>query len=142
MHWGHTVSKDLIHWSNKEIALSPFHLGTIYSGCALTDKRNVTGLKKVKKLLLKEIKKINFHQLAAVRRKTNRFLSANSNEQKDGIDPMIIIYTIDDAGFEQQGLAYSTDGDTYHQYEHNPIIANPNIRDFRFVTFVVLNQNF
>lgn len=47
MHWGHTVSKDLIHWSNKEIALYPFHLGTIYSGCAITDKRNVTGLKKV-----------------------------------------------------------------------------------------------
>ena len=48
---------------------------------------------------------------------------------------MIIIYTIDDAGFEQQGLAYSTDGETYHQYENNPIIANPNIRDFRFVLF-------
>lgn len=50
MHWGHTISKDLIHWSNKEIALSPFHLGTIYSGCALTDKKNVTGLKKVENL--------------------------------------------------------------------------------------------
>lgn len=46
---------------------------------------------------------------------------------------MVIIYTIDDAGFEQQGLAYSQDGETFHQYENNPIIGNPNIRDFRFV---------
>lgn len=38
---------------------------------------------------------------------------------------MIIIYTIDDGGFEQQGLAYSNEGETYHQYEQNPIIANP-----------------
>ena len=41
---------------------------------------------------------------------------------------MIIIYTIDDSGFEQQGLAYTTDGETFHQYENNPIISNPNIR--------------
>lgn len=41
---------------------------------------------------------------------------------------MIIIYTIDESGFEQQGLAYSNDGETFHQYDKNPIIANPNIR--------------
>ena len=63
MHWGHTVSKDLIHWSNKEIALSPFSLGTIYSGCALTDKKNVTGLKKVGIFFL----------LGPVKNKTNSF---------------------------------------------------------------------
>jgi len=45
MHWGHAVSKDLIHWEEKEIALYPDEFGTMYSGCAVIDENNVSGLK-------------------------------------------------------------------------------------------------
>ena len=45
MHWGHAVSEDLIHWSKKDPALFPDGLGTMFSGSAITDERNVSGLR-------------------------------------------------------------------------------------------------
>lgn len=44
MHWGHTVSSDLIHWRDKPIALYPDEFGVMYSGSAVIDERNVSGL--------------------------------------------------------------------------------------------------
>ncbi|MCM1488150.1 MAG: glycoside hydrolase family 32 protein, partial [Firmicutes bacterium] len=45
MHWGYAVSDDLIHWCEKDIALFPDEKGTMFSGSAIIDTRNVTGLK-------------------------------------------------------------------------------------------------
>lgn len=44
MHWGHAVSKDLLLWEHKEIALCPDELGYIFSGSCIYDKENVSGL--------------------------------------------------------------------------------------------------
>lgn len=44
MHWGHAVSKDLLYWEHKEIALYPDKLGYIFSGSCIYDEENVSGL--------------------------------------------------------------------------------------------------
>ncbi len=44
MHWGHAVSKDLLHWEEKDIALFPEAGGTMYSGSAIEDKENLLAL--------------------------------------------------------------------------------------------------
>ena len=43
MHWGHAISKDLIHWEHKPIALYPDKNGYIFSGSAVVDTENTSG---------------------------------------------------------------------------------------------------
>ncbi|MEU7869216.1 glycoside hydrolase family 32 protein [Dactylosporangium sp. NPDC049140] len=46
MHWGHATSTDMVHWTQRPIALEPgVHPGDLWSGNGVVDTANVTGLK-------------------------------------------------------------------------------------------------
>lgn len=44
MHWGHAVSRDLLHWEYREEALFQDEYGMMFSGCAVIDRENVSAL--------------------------------------------------------------------------------------------------
>ena len=44
MHWGHAVSRDLVHWENLPVALYPDEDGMIFSGTVVIDKDDTSGL--------------------------------------------------------------------------------------------------
>ncbi len=104
MHWGHATSTDLIHWQNKKIALFPDKLGLIFSGSAVVDVNNTSGLGTLENPAMVAI--FTYHNMEI--------------EKAGGINT------------QSQGLAYSLDeGETWTKYEGNPIIANSNLKDFR-----------
>ena len=105
MHWGHAVSKNLIHWEHLPIALYPDKKGYIFSGSAVVDADNTSGFGK-KGGESPIIAIFTYHDMA--------------KEKANAID------------VETQGMAYSLDkGRTWTKYADNPIIKNPGIRDFR-----------
>ena len=103
MHWGHAVSRDLLHWENRSIALFPDEHGTVFSGSAFVDTRNASGLKE------------NDNDVILL------YYTAWGGHSRMSTDMT-----------STQCLAYSTDGgNTYRKYEHNPIIEQimPENRD-------------
>ena len=104
MHWGHAVSKDLVHWENLPIGLYPDSLGTIFSGSAVLDEQNTSGLGT----------KDNPPLVAIF---TYHFAEGEKAGRND---------------YQSQGLAYSLDnGRTWKKYAKNPVLPSPGIKDFR-----------
>jgi sucrose-6-phosphate hydrolase SacC (GH32 family) len=95
MTWGHATSPDLIHWRDLPNALEPDSLGTIFSGSAVIDYKNASGLgsKSHPPMLC-------FYTAAG-----------GTNDASKG-KPFT------------QCLAYSLDGVSFTKYAHNPIIPN------------------
>ena len=105
MHWGHAVSKDLIHWEHLPIALAPDELGYIFSGSAVMDLQNTSGLGSEDAPAMVCI-----------------FTHHDAVAKKAGAED-----------YEVQSIAYSVDkGRSWVKYEGNPILDNEDkIKDFR-----------
>lgn len=43
MHWGHSVSRDLVHWEPQPLAIGRDTMGHIFSGCAVVDRNGDAG---------------------------------------------------------------------------------------------------
>ena len=104
MHWGHAVSADLIHWKHMPVALFPDSLGYIFSGSAVMDNGNTSGL--------------GTHEdpvLAAI------YTYHNPEAAAKGIKEV-----------QYQGMAYSNNrGRSWTKYAGNPVLSNPGLPDFR-----------
>jgi fructan beta-fructosidase len=104
MHWGHAVSKDLMHWEHLPIALFPDKLGYIFSGSAVVDDNNTSGFGKGNEPPLVVL--FTYHDMAGEKAKRT--------------------------DFQTQGIAYSLDkGRTWTKYANNPVIKNQGAKDFR-----------
>ncbi|MFD0763931.1 glycoside hydrolase family 32 protein [Mucilaginibacter lutimaris] len=104
MHWGHAVSKDLIHWKQMPIALYPDKLGYIFSGSVVVDENNTSGFGTKDKPAMVAI-----------------FTHHNPKGEKANT-----------SAFQNQSLAYSlNEGVTWVKYLGNPVLKNPGIKDFR-----------
>jgi fructan beta-fructosidase len=104
MHWGHAVSRDLVHWETLPIALFPDNHGTIFSGSAVLDADNTSGLGSLSEPPLVAI--FTYNALPS---------------ELAGHEVL-----------QSQGLAYSRDrGRTWTAYAGNPVLANSSSHDFR-----------
>ena len=50
MHWGHSVSKDLVHWEEWPVAIFPDATGQCYSGTTVMQQKPIPGLNEAVKL--------------------------------------------------------------------------------------------
>lgn len=105
MHWGHAKSTDLVHWEHLPIALYPDSIGCIFSGGAVVDVDNTSGLGTGEQPPI--IATFTHHDFAGEKSKTN--------------------------AFQKQSIAYSLDGGSHWiKYDGNPVIPNrQKIKDFR-----------
>lgn len=104
MHWGHAVSKDLVHWQQLPIALYPDSLGYIFSGSAVVDVHNTSGFGKNGQVPLVAI-----------------FTHHDPKGEKEGR-----------TDYQNESIAYSLDeGKTWTKYAGNPVLKNTGIKDFR-----------
>lgn len=102
MHWGHAISRNLLDWEHQPVALYPDeNLGAAFSGSAVHDSANVSGLFLDKQGLM-------------------AFYTTHL-EKGEGQKPLQ----------QQCMAYSSDQGKTWVPYHANPIIPNPGYDDFR-----------
>ena len=102
MSWGHATSRDLLHWTERPVAIACDEAEDIFSGSVVVDRGNTTGFGTAEDPALVAI-----------------YTSAYKN-------------TSEHSGTQAQSLAYSTDaGMTWSKYEANPVLTrkSANFRD-------------
>ena len=104
MHWGHAVSRDLLHWQELPVALAPDALGMAFSGSIVHDVDNTSGFGRG-----------GHAPLVAI-------YTAHDDAAK----------LAGGTGYERQALAWSLDrGRTWQRYAGNPVLERKGSTDFR-----------
>ncbi len=103
IHWGHTVSRDLVNWQMRPLAITPHpELGLAFTGSVVVDSENSSGL---------------FPE-----RRDGFVAFLTTASPVPGQDR----YT------QTQSIAYSRDrGETWQWHSDNPVIPDQSARDFR-----------
>jgi fructan beta-fructosidase len=101
MHWGHAISKDLVHWNHLPIALAPDEHGMIFSGSAVVDWNDTSGIFE------------GNSGLVAIFTHADTYPGSDRPRQRQSL-----AYSKDN-------------GRTWIKYEGNPVISDENITDFR-----------
>jgi fructan beta-fructosidase len=101
MHWGHAISKDLIHWDHLPIALAPDGNGAIFSGSAVVDWNDSTGFFN------------GGSGLVVIFTHADQYPDSDRPRQRQSL-----AYSIDR-------------GRTWIKYEGNPVLVEESITDFR-----------
>jgi fructan beta-fructosidase len=101
MHWGHAVSKDLVHWEHLAIALAPDENGMIFSGSTVVDWKDTSGFFNGKSGLVAIF--------------THHDTDPNSKKPREW---QSLAYSLDK-------------GRTWIKYRHNPVLVNEEKIDFR-----------
>ncbi|MBE6731326.1 MAG: glycoside hydrolase family 32 protein [Ruminococcaceae bacterium] len=94
MSWAHATSTDLIHWEERDVALYPDEFGTMFSGSAIVDTKNL--LKKQKS----DIPTIILY-----------YTAASQSHTKEKAFTQCMAYSTDG-------------GKTFTKYENNPVIKH------------------
>ncbi|MGY0615956.1 glycoside hydrolase family 32 protein [Vibrio sp. FJH11] len=103
MHWGHAVSSDLRTWQHLPPALVPDEKGMCFSGSAVVDWRNTSGL-----------------------------FDNNTQPGVLAFYTACIAHDDGRDSEQMQSLAYSKDGGfSWNKLADNPILPNPGLKDFR-----------
>ncbi|WP_226670778.1 glycoside hydrolase family 32 protein [Metabacillus litoralis] len=101
MHWGHAVSKDLVHWEHLPIGLEPDENGMIFSGSAVVDRNDTSGF-------------FNGQSgLVAIFTHADTYPNSERPRQRQSI-----AYSHDQ-------------GRSWKKYEGNPVLSDEEITDFR-----------
>lgn len=101
MHWGHAISKDLVHWEYFPIALYPDSLGYIFSGSVVVDWDNTTGFGSA-----------DSPPLVAI------FTHRHLDGKERGFESQSLAYSIDK-------------GRSWVKYKGNPVLVDENSLGFR-----------
>jgi fructan beta-fructosidase len=101
MHWGHAVSKDLVHWEHLPIGLAPDEHGTIFSGSAVVDWNDTSGFFEGKS------------GLVAIFTHADTYPDSDRPRQRQSL-----AYSKDN-------------GRTWIKYKGNPVLQEESITDFR-----------
>lgn len=102
-YWGHALSQDLIHWEQQQSAIGPDNLGNAYSGSAVIDWKNTSGLRKP-----------DGEHPPILIFYTNAHPLLRFNKNDEGMHH-----------FQQQSMAYSLDGGkTFEKYAGNPVLRH------------------
>jgi sucrose-6-phosphate hydrolase SacC (GH32 family) len=112
VHWGHATSTDMLHWQDQPIAIPETKDGEAYTGCAVMDMTNASGL---------------FDPAPegpAPGGPAPDGKVQNDKVQNDKVrGGMVAIYTRASPHKQAQYLAISRDnGQSFTEYAHNPIL--------------------